>query len=115
MYRLYCEWCKATAFEAASYGWYYNVFKTQFNLKFHKPKKDQCDECVGYYNTPKHLLTDEMKSKQQKHIAEKELARLHKDNMKKEVANDATILVAGFDFQRLCHFTSAFACLTFIP
>ena len=100
MYRLYCEWCKATAFEAASYGWYYNVFKTQFNLKFHKPKKDQCDECVGYYNTPKHLLTDEMKSKQQKHIAEKELARLHKDNMKKEVANDATILVAGFDFQR---------------
>ena len=92
MYRLYGEWCKANAFKAASYGLYHNVFKTQFNPKFHKPKKDQCDKCVGYNNTAKHLLTDEMKSKQQKHIAEKDLARLHKDTVKKEAANDATIL-----------------------
>ena len=100
MYRLYGEWCKANAFEVASYGLYYNVFKTQFNLKFHKSKKDQCDECVGYNNSAKHLLTDEIKSKQQKHIAEKDFVRIHKDTVKKEAANDATVFVAGFDFQR---------------
>nr|CAH7755350.1 unnamed protein product [Callosobruchus chinensis] len=53
---------------------YFNIFKEEFNISFHVPKKDQCDFCVGFHNS-----TDEEKKNLQTeydlHIEEKELSR----------------------------------------
>ena len=48
MHRMYTEWCTQNNFETESYDTYYMIFKQQFNLKFKKPKKDQCDTCTTF-------------------------------------------------------------------
>ena len=35
----------------ASFRQYNNIFETKFNIRFFKPKKDQCDTCVSYKNS----------------------------------------------------------------
>ena len=32
---------------------YREIFNTDFNIGIHRPKKDQCEQCVGFANLPK--------------------------------------------------------------
>ena len=100
MHRMYTEWCTQNNFETESYDTYYMIFKQQFNLKFKKPKKDQCDTCTTFQNLPDDLLTDELVLNQNNHLNEKNLARENKNKMKLKALNDESVVAAVFDFQK---------------
>lgn len=84
---------------SATYDAYFRIFNTQFNIGFHVPKKDQCDQCVSYNN-----LTEDEKLAQdenyKKHQQEKQLSREEKTediaNCRKE---GSQIVVAIYDLQ----------------
>lgn len=46
MYRLY--WCDENNVPKAKESAYRNVFVNEYNLGFHRPKKDQCRLCVAH-------------------------------------------------------------------
>ena len=51
-----------------------NVFMRNFNLGFHKPKKDQCSICIAF----KHMTPEQptkAKAAQSEHLTNKEIAR----------------------------------------
>ena len=50
MHRLYIEECKTTLEPEASKSFYRNLFVTEYNIGFRKPKKDQCLTCINYLN-----------------------------------------------------------------
>lgn len=48
MYNLYIEKCKEDHKDAQKFWFYDKIFATEFNLGFHKPKKDVCSFCAAY-------------------------------------------------------------------
>ena len=99
MHRMYVEDGKDQE-RVETYDFYVRVFTEKFNLKFQKPKKDQCDKCEGFKNTPEELKTPEMVEDHDKHIDEKENAREFKATMKKEGTND-NVLTSAFDLEKV--------------
>ncbi|GFN97097.1 tRNA uridine 5-carboxymethylaminomethyl modification enzyme mnmg [Plakobranchus ocellatus] len=69
MYRLYEEVYKEL--ERASLDKYKRIFDEEFNLAFHKPKKDQCEICTFQRNNS----TDEEKESFEEHLSNKLKAR----------------------------------------
>ena len=100
MHRMYIQWCAFNDYSVKNYDTYYMIFKQHFNLRFKKPKKDQCDTCTAYKNTPNDLITDEMRSHQTKPLHDKELVRQYKENKKLNATSNDDILIAVFDFQK---------------
>ena len=45
MYDLYLEMCTEKNMEHVKQSFYRFIFNTEFNLAFHRPKKDRCDKC----------------------------------------------------------------------
>nr|CAH7746636.1 unnamed protein product [Callosobruchus chinensis] len=88
------ELCTGSNKPFVNYLMYFNIFKEEFNISFHVPKKDQCDFCVGFHNS-----TDEEKKNLQTeydlHIEEKELSRQEKE--KDKISMDK--VTAVFDLQ----------------
>ena len=37
------------------------IFRDEFNIGFHCPKKDKCNKCEKFKNTPTEMHSDEMK------------------------------------------------------
>ena len=102
MYRMYVEWCQENGTAVVEdYKFYNKVFRERFDLKFQKPKKDQCDRCCDFNNTPMLARTSEIIESQEKHLSEKELAREFKGNCKKEAATNPSILVCAFDLEKV--------------
>ena len=48
MYRQYKEWCHQNSKPIIKQGTYEYIFRNEFNIEFHKPKKDQCSICLSY-------------------------------------------------------------------
>ncbi|CAG4992766.1 unnamed protein product [Colias eurytheme] len=82
--------------ETGNYIAYYKIFTLEFNLSFFQPKKDQCDLCESFKNS-----TDEKKreleDKYNKHIEEKSLSRIEKQEDRKKVTKDN--IVAIYDLE----------------
>lgn len=78
-------------------------FNQVFLLSFYKPRKDQCDMCVGYReNSIEKLAYD-------KHVEDKERARYFK-SVDKELANaNKSIKVLTMDLQQLLLCPKSFA------
>lgn len=78
--------------------WYYrNIFQTEFNLAFHKPRKDQCDKCFKFMNfdeIQKSIYQDE----QTNHLERKDLARQIKNSLK-EYAKIGKCHLLEFDLE----------------
>ena len=74
MHRMYTEWCDEQGINAENYAFYKRVFNENFDLKFHKPKKDECDKCTSFNNTLEDAQSEEVCVEQEEHIKEKELA-----------------------------------------
>lgn len=53
---------------------YRDTFRKEFNLKFFKPKKDQCPRCLSWKNKTPREKTEERKLKFEKHLSDKKLA-----------------------------------------
>lgn len=104
LHRLYSSWLKENFpdCQQATYRQYPGIFNT-FNIGFHKPKKDQCDFCVGYKNS---LPEDQnsIKEKYKEHEDNTEEGRRLKAadkecSLKKE--NVERVIVGCFDYQKV--------------
>ena len=73
MYDLYVENCRKENEDPISLSYYRNVFNTDFNIGFHKPKSDRCDRCEAYKvsKAQAEQITEEVEAAQKHHIAEK--------------------------------------------
>ena len=100
MHRMYTECCDEQGINAENYAFYKRVFNEHFDLKFHKPKKDECDKCTSFNNTPEDAQSEEV-CVEQEHIKEKELARKKKEDLKEESAQSKTHLTAAFDLEKV--------------
>ena len=101
MHRIYTKWCAETGYEPRSYKSYAEIFNKRFNLKFKKPKKDLCDTCTTFENTPANLRTSEIREAQEKHISDKELARTIKDGVKYLATKDKETSGVAFDLEKV--------------
>ncbi|KAE8740337.1 hypothetical protein FOCC_FOCC014154 [Frankliniella occidentalis] len=84
------------------YETYRRVFKKDFHLSFHKPKKDQCSTCAAFKN-----LTDEQKSlgreEYARHLQNKELAQKEKNAHKEEALRNDSFKSFSFDLQSVLY------------
>ena len=81
MYRLYIQWlADKPHYPKEEYTFYARVFRERFNLKFQKPKKDECDTCESFRNADS--PTEEMQAAQEGHLRDKESARQIKEKAK---------------------------------
>ena len=98
MHRLNGEYCIENDLEIQSYDFYKRVFNRRFRLKFHKPKKDDCNHCTSFKNL--HVVTEEQKIDHQKHLSGKKYTRKLKTDQK-EASNNETVATAAFDLQQV--------------
>jgi len=101
MHRLYLEWCAEKDYIPENYSFYKRVFHEHFNLKFQKPKKDLCDKCTAFKNTPTEARTKDACDQHEKHIKQKKLAREFKESMKNEANKSTKVLTAAFDLEKV--------------
>lgn len=101
MYRLYKEWMRSKNEKSiAAEHHYRHIFNFSYNLRFHVPKKDQCDICTQYKfssDVEKARLEDGYR----KHQENKTTARQLKDEDKKNASNNSSLCVASFDLQKV--------------
>lgn len=112
MHGMYVKWCGEKGYVVENYDFYSRVFRERFDLRFQKPKKDECDRCTDFNNTPVEARTEEMIDQQERHVTDKEMAREHKIQMKEQAQNHPNIIAAAFDLEKvlLCPYgqTSSF-------
>lgn len=80
MFKLYCEWFDN---KASTKRQYRDILNANFNIGFHKPKKDLSDVCHVYSN--KEIPTEEEKSAFLKHQSAKKAARALKQQDKNTI------------------------------
>lgn len=94
MYDLY----KSETEEPVKYHFYRNIFNSEFNIGFLKPKKDLCDLCEAFRcnKTP----TQEEISAHEEHIKRRNIGNLERDRDRKAL-DDNTVGVITFDLQNV--------------
>ena len=100
MYQLYEQKCKDDGMKSVSCRKYRDIFASNFNLSFHKPKKDQCLSCTKHTENQKRgTETEEEKSSYQEHINMKNKAREEKTRDKQLAKKDPATHVVTLDLQ----------------
>ena len=102
MSQMYQEECGDT--HRASFLTYYKVLK-QMRLKFHVPKKDICGLCEEYRRSEKEgrSISEELRSRYERHLVEKNKVRLIKSNLKTKSQNDVCSVLACFDLEQVLY------------
>ncbi|XP_050509077.1 uncharacterized protein LOC126886255 [Diabrotica virgifera virgifera] len=95
LHRDYLELCKEQNVSSGNYLMYFKIFNEEFNLAFHVPKKDQCEECLRYRSSSEEEKAS-LQEKFDKHLTEKDLSRTEKDIDKH---SDGTTKVVVYDLQ----------------
>lgn len=100
MFNLYKEWPDLPKYsnKATSLRQYRDIVNSHFNLSFHVPKKDTCDQCHSFKHTEN--PSEELKAQYSKHQSNKTLSRAIK-NRDKTDALDGRVACATFDFQKV--------------
>ena len=98
MHRLYLEFCDKNGYKAENYDFYKRIFHRRFNLKFLKPKKDQCNICETYKNSEK---SPQIEKAQQKHQRDKVFVREHKEDTKTRADINPKVVAAAFDLEQV--------------
>ncbi|XP_071056024.1 uncharacterized protein [Onthophagus taurus] len=101
MHRLYLEYMQRNNFtQTTTLRQYRDIFNTQYNIGFFKPKKDQCNICAVYAAaTPEDK--SKMQEKYEKHKVDKEAARSLKDLDKEAAKNDKSVCASCFHLQKV--------------
>lgn len=97
MHRHYSAERSAMKMPPANYDTYARIFNTEFNIGFFLPKKDQCDQCETYKNSPNDEK-EKLEDAYLLHQEEKELSRLEKET-DKERNKRGEIRLAVYDLQ----------------
>ncbi|CAG9760237.1 unnamed protein product [Ceutorhynchus assimilis] len=96
IHRDYVAISKAKERHYANYLMFSRIFNTEYNISFFIPKKDQCEDCIAYFNASEEDKVT-LKEKYDTHLREKELSRQGKQNDKKN--NDDNTIIAVYDLQ----------------
>ncbi|XP_052075475.1 uncharacterized protein LOC127712922 [Mytilus californianus] len=79
---------------------YRDTFCNEFNLAFHKPKKDQCSTCTIYYEKKQRgEITKEDEEQFQEHQTKKEKSREEKRLDKERAKTDRSFAAVTFDLE----------------
>ncbi|CAG9787820.1 unnamed protein product [Diatraea saccharalis] len=104
MFKLYNDWIVLTnaySNKAMTVRQYTDIVNDHFNIEFHRPKKDQCDECMAYKNCLKPVEETTL-LKYDNHIKNKDIARRLKNEDKLRAINSPNdTITAAFDFQKV--------------
>ena len=98
LYRLYKEKCLEEGAPYVKKSAYEHIFNTEFNIGFHKPKKDQCCTCESYRNSSAEEKK-QLEESYKKHLKDKELSREEKQKDVQEAKSEANKIVAVYDLQ----------------
>lgn len=100
MYELYLQSVAEHPESKISYQMYQKVFCTNYNLSFHKPRKDTCGQCSVYESLAEEdPKKSELQEEYKAHLARKEAAR---NAMKADIEaakSDPELVVAPVDLQ----------------
>jgi hypothetical protein len=104
MYQLYIEECKSKGVDTVTQAIYRKIFNEEYNLSFHKPKKDQCLVCTKYEEEKrKGAVTQDIQEAFDKHQKRKLRAREEKENDKLAAKGATNLHVATFDLQAVLY------------
>lgn len=100
MYDLYLEYCRENNLTSEKKWLYCQVFNEEYNIGFHKPKKDLCDICSEYdLRKQENIVSGDLEEKYRKHIEAKLSAREEKlKDVNISKGDESTVLMC-FDMQ----------------
>lgn len=104
MHAEYVNWMSSNYPEkpVASLRQYRDVFNLEFNISFFLSKKDVCDECTTWNNTPEEQR-QAIQDKYRQHLDNKDLVNAMKESDTKLARNKETgktLVVAHFDYEK---------------
>ncbi|CAG9793362.1 unnamed protein product [Diatraea saccharalis] len=102
MFKLYLDWCCENNYsnKVKTVRQYRDIVNANLKIGFYLPKKDQCDVCHQFKNTPN--PSDEIKDNFNKHQTEKEISRKLKLESKMfAISNNKIACSIVFDFQKV--------------
>ena len=106
MYRQYVVKMEKLGQVTASKHYYRDVFANEYNLGFHQPKKDQCDQCAAFDNlTPQEKIGAQRD--QDQHLKNKNIATELVRTDKQAAIGDSFICCASFDLQKVLYVPGA--------
>ena len=83
MYRLYKDKCTEEDAVPVSSSMYRTIFNAEFNLSFHKPKKDMCLLCAQFSEEERtNVLTVALRNDYEEYVARQFEARAKKNKKK---------------------------------
>jgi len=100
MHQLYVEKCASDGERPQNLKFYRDIFAKEFNLAFHKPKRDQCNYCTTYKNSSK-AEQEKMQENFSAHHKRKEYARELKQLHKTRAQQDSSFHVVCFDLEQV--------------
>ncbi|CAG2220578.1 unnamed protein product [Mytilus edulis] len=100
MHQLYEKECQRKGKKTCKINVYRDTFCNEFNLAFHKPKKDQCSTCTIYYEKKQRgEITNEDEEQFQEHQTKKEKSREEKRLDKERAKTDRSFTAVTFDLE----------------
>lgn len=99
MYRMYRQDCEEKNEPCAKISFYRQTFSDNFNLGFHRPKKDQCRLCVAFDSNTN--PTEEETTDHNAHLKKKDEAQNAKKIDKEEAAATNKMVSCNFDLQQV--------------
>ncbi|KAK3092227.1 hypothetical protein FSP39_000013 [Pinctada imbricata] len=101
MFNLYLEKCEQEEKDPVKYWTYDQIFGNEFNLGFHRPKKDICTFCDSYSKLSEEEK-DTKKDQHSQHLQRKEQARNQKKlDKERSMKAEEKIKVINFDLQKV--------------
>lgn len=104
MYDLYKIFCEERGKEPVTLSYYRHIFNTCFNLSFHRPHKDTCNNCDKFQQTIEHGTSEAKQAAitaKELHLRRAEKAKTEMDKAKQEVKNDESHKALCFDLQKM--------------
>ena len=102
MHALYMETYVADNTKHVKESYYRSVFVSEFNLFFHKPKKDLCSFCFSYENSNKEDK-EEQQANYEAHHQRKNRVRQVKLEYKELAKADPEVVSLTFDLEQVLH------------
>ena len=106
MHELYKEKCQLNQLPPVKCQTYRKIFCTEYNIGFHKPRKDQCLQCETFKNAGESEKL-ELQAKYDEHIKRKQDAQAQKKEDKEKAARDPSFVTATFDLQSVLQIPSS--------
>jgi len=100
LYDMYILWCREEDVLPCKKSMYEEVFRMEYNIFFHTPKKDQCEFCTRYQNSSIEVKAT-IQNEYDDHQRNKVRARETKDNEKLRAKQDSRIVSAVYDLEQV--------------